>query len=391
MTISTTASRKDYTGDGIVVAFAFPYLFPTDADLDVYIYDTVSKINTLQTLTTHYTVTGENTATSGVVTMVTPPASTEELIIIRSVEQTQSSVYTDFNRLPSTSLEANLDRLTMLNQQLLEEINRKLGYDVNVEDFTGNLPEPLSNSLIGYDNTGQLENKILATTSGATFPALGLLASDGTNNFLGREIVVSGANVSISDPNGLAGDPTIQLSAMDNLISLNTTAADLVSVASGAGASLVGLEDSAGNTATITVEAAIEEIYAKIATTPKSMSLTRLNTTASGTQVVAHGFTGKIPSKFSSVSYNPTGFNSGGSGQCYTDGSTFVQACHHDQDSGAGGQHIQKDFLAQVMINAEADGQRLAVTAVDTTNVTFTWTKVGTPTAGTYEYEIGMI
>ena len=68
MTISTTESRKSYTGNGSTVAFSFPYKFLADCDLKVYVD------NVLKTLTTDYTVSGAGSDSGGTVTFVTAPA-----------------------------------------------------------------------------------------------------------------------------------------------------------------------------------------------------------------------------------------------------------------------------------------------------------------------------
>ena len=52
MTISSTNSRWAYTGDGIVVGFAYDNRIFADTDLEVYVD------GALQTLTTHYSVSG---------------------------------------------------------------------------------------------------------------------------------------------------------------------------------------------------------------------------------------------------------------------------------------------------------------------------------------------
>jgi hypothetical protein len=52
MTVSSSQSRISYTGNGATTAFSFPYEFDAGSDLKVY------KNSTLQTITTHYTVSG---------------------------------------------------------------------------------------------------------------------------------------------------------------------------------------------------------------------------------------------------------------------------------------------------------------------------------------------
>jgi len=267
MTIATTENKKNYDGDGIVTVFAFPFLFPKDTDLDVYIFDETLKTNTLQTITTDYTVTGAGLTAGGDVTMIVAPTSLEGLVIIRSIDITQGSKYEDFNRFPADTVEANLDRLTMICQQLQEQLDRSIVFDVDVTGFDNELPAPVGDTVIGYNTAGTaFENKVISVGS-FSVPASGMLASDGTNTLLGRTISEIG-NLVITNGNGLSGNPTIDSSALDTSIATNvtdialrTTIADLVSTDNGKGGSLVGFEDAAGASTATDMEAAVAELF----------------------------------------------------------------------------------------------------------------------------------
>ncbi len=81
MTISKTATRVSYSGDGASTAFGYPYRVLADADVAVYLKAT-GGADVLPTLTTHYTVTNTGTEAGITVTMVTAPASGETLTMI---------------------------------------------------------------------------------------------------------------------------------------------------------------------------------------------------------------------------------------------------------------------------------------------------------------------
>jgi len=125
MTIAKTDARKQYSGDGIVTGFSFPYRFFDDADLDVYILD-ANDVETLQALTTHYTVSNNGDETGGTVTMVAAPASGETLTILRSIAQTQGTDYAANDAFPAETHEAALDRLTLLMHEQTEIIDRSV-------------------------------------------------------------------------------------------------------------------------------------------------------------------------------------------------------------------------------------------------------------------------
>jgi hypothetical protein len=122
MSLESTESKIVYTGDGVTVAFPYPYLFYADSDLKVYLD------NVLQTITTNYTIGAEDAGdpNGGTVTMNVAPAVDAELVIDREVDETQPSDYKNYNRFPAEVIEKNLDRLTMMVQKHSEEIGRSL-------------------------------------------------------------------------------------------------------------------------------------------------------------------------------------------------------------------------------------------------------------------------
>jgi len=125
MTISTTANRKEYSGNGVTTNFSFPYYFFADADLKVYLVD-ADNVSTLQVLSTDYTVNDAGVLSGGSIDMVTAPASGETLIIIRDISATQEVDYITAEAFPAETHERALDRLTMLVQQTLDKISRTL-------------------------------------------------------------------------------------------------------------------------------------------------------------------------------------------------------------------------------------------------------------------------
>jgi hypothetical protein len=126
MTVSSELNRKEYAGDGVTTAFATsPVVFFDSADLKVYVVTTATGAATLQTITTHYTVSGGSGST-GTVTMVTAPTSAQTLVIVRDVAATQSSDFVNNDINDAEVLEDALDRLTMLAQQNATTADRAL-------------------------------------------------------------------------------------------------------------------------------------------------------------------------------------------------------------------------------------------------------------------------
>lgn len=119
--ISTETSRHSYAGDGSTTAFIVSFDFFDQTELDVWLRDSAG-VQTLQTLTTDYTVSGGSGG--GTVTMVTAPAIGETLVILRNVPKTQLTDLVSNDILPAQSLEDSLDRLIMIVQELSERLDR---------------------------------------------------------------------------------------------------------------------------------------------------------------------------------------------------------------------------------------------------------------------------
>jgi len=167
MTVSNTTSKIRYTGNGTTTAFTFPFKIFDNTDLEVYLITTATGASVLQTITTHYTVAITENADGGTVTMVTAPASTEELLIKRVLPRTQAVDLPAVSNFPEESIENALDKLTMLTAELEEAIDRTFALGETVDDsgIDTTLPTPSANKVIGWDSAGTaLENKTLTIT-----------------------------------------------------------------------------------------------------------------------------------------------------------------------------------------------------------------------------------
>jgi hypothetical protein len=131
MTFSTTTNKTSDAGNGVTTAFSFPYLFFSNDDLVVTLVVNSTGVETVQTITTHYTVAGAGVAAGGTVTMVTAPASGETLVIQRVEQFTQGLDLVENDPFPSATVEQQFDILTMLTQQLDEGLGRALTLPVS--------------------------------------------------------------------------------------------------------------------------------------------------------------------------------------------------------------------------------------------------------------------
>ena len=126
MTISSTTNRVSYAGNSSTTVFSFPYYFLADADLVVIDVLDSDGTETVKTLTTHYTVSGEGEPAGGSVTMLAAPATGHTLVIYRDVAIVQPLDLVANDPSPAESTEEAFDRLTMISQRLDERADRSL-------------------------------------------------------------------------------------------------------------------------------------------------------------------------------------------------------------------------------------------------------------------------
>ena len=157
MTVSSTTTKMSYTGNGSTSVFAYTFKIFADTEIKVWVN------GILQTLTTHYTVSGAGSSSGGNVTFETAsiPASTHPIVFGRNIARTQVTDYVENDTFPAETHEAALDKLTLIAQ----EIDNKLSADIfkfaeTVTD-AGTVEISLdsatrSSKILSFDSTGGL-------------------------------------------------------------------------------------------------------------------------------------------------------------------------------------------------------------------------------------------
>ena len=160
MTVSSTTVKNSYSGNGSNDTFVYGFKIFADTDLEVIIRSALG-VETVKTLTTHYTVTGAGSASGGNVVFESGaiPTATETVVIRREVPQTQAIDYIANDPFPAESHEEGLDRATMTIQQMQEELDRSFKVSatnsITTPEFTDNAATRASKTL-GFDSTGQV-------------------------------------------------------------------------------------------------------------------------------------------------------------------------------------------------------------------------------------------
>lgn len=158
MTISSTTIKNSYAGNGSTTAFTFSYYIISEDDLEVLIRAS-NGTETLQTITTHYTVTGVQNNSGGTVTMVTAPATGETLVIRRKTSQVQDTDYVANDPFPAETHEAALDKAMLVSQELQEQVDRSIKISrtntMTSTDFTVGATER-ANKVLAFDSSGEI-------------------------------------------------------------------------------------------------------------------------------------------------------------------------------------------------------------------------------------------
>lgn len=154
MTVATTTSRADYTGNGATTAFAVPFYFLESSHLTVLRTQISTGVTTTLALTTDYTVSGTGNPAGGTVTCLVAPTNDQRLSILRNVPFTQLTDYVPNDPFPAESHEQALDKLTMLTQQLSETASRSLALPAATAGVNAALPAPQANQALAWNGAG---------------------------------------------------------------------------------------------------------------------------------------------------------------------------------------------------------------------------------------------
>jgi hypothetical protein len=158
MTVSSTTTKNSYSGNGSTTTFAYGFKIFANTDLTV-ILRSATGVETVQTLTTHYTVSNVGVDGGGNVVFVTAPASGVTVVIRRNMALTQSTDYVANDPFPAATHEDALDRLTFISQQIQEEVNRSIKLSrtntMTSTEFTTSAADR-ANKILAFDTSGEL-------------------------------------------------------------------------------------------------------------------------------------------------------------------------------------------------------------------------------------------
>jgi hypothetical protein len=209
MTVSNTTVEQAFTCNGSTVNFTIPFVFLDTAQIKVYLKLISDGTETLQSLATHYTLTGGPPVTT--VSMVTAPSSLYQLVIKRVTDLTQVVDYINNGGFLAESHESALDRLTMQMQEV-----SNVAAKAAASPATSGLSA--SKALV-TDVNG------VATTSAVSSTELGYVSGATSNIQAQLNTKVFSANIPLSMQKFLSGSGTYNLNYQFIITSGSATAA----------------------------------------------------------------------------------------------------------------------------------------------------------------------
>jgi len=285
MTVSSTNTKNSYSGDGSTVVFAYTFKVFDDDDIQVILRNDTTGAETVQTKTTHYTVSGVGNTGGGNITFVAAPATGETVVLIRAIPLTQTTDYTPNDPFPAETHEEALDRLTFIVQDIEEEVGRSIKVSrtntITSSEFTVGATTR-ANKIFAFDSDGDLA----VTQEIGTYQ--GTDATTTTSAYAERDIIKSTTagqlnNVYICVADSVAGDlltDTDHFELLVDAVSAATSATAAASSATAAAASETAASASESAAATSESNAATSESNASTSETNAATSATNAATSA---------------------------------------------------------------------------------------------------------------
>ncbi len=152
MTVSSNVNRNSWAGDGVTTVFALgaSFIYFAASEIRVVLKVDATGVETLQTLTTDYTLSGGSGAT-GNITMLTAPAVGETLVARRVMPLIQGVDLVNNSISDAEVLEDQLDKITLGLQQLDEVDSRTIKFSEASAQSDIDFPDPEALKLLRWN------------------------------------------------------------------------------------------------------------------------------------------------------------------------------------------------------------------------------------------------
>ncbi|NNG04034.1 MAG: hypothetical protein HKM95_08025 [Inquilinus sp.] len=222
MTVTTATARVVHNGNDTTVQFAVPFRFLENSHVAVFLRGAAGA-QVAWAEGTQYSLSGAGVPAGGTLTVVTAPtdytpAAGEKLVIIRNVPNTQESDYVENDPFPAETLEDDLDKRSMIDQQQVERLDRTFTIP-EADLYAGSFELPIDTERAGRFLAFDLD--------GGPIVAAGTTASLGPVSAFGETLLDDADAATARATLGAASDAEVAKLAGDNtLIGDNTSAGD---------------------------------------------------------------------------------------------------------------------------------------------------------------------
>lgn len=153
--------RIQYTANGSLTTFTFPFVIFSTDDIDVY-------LNNIKQASTAYTVSEARHSDGGSITFASAPEDGTIITIVRNLSIERTSDFQEGGALRADTLNDELDYQIACQQQIAENLNRSMvlpPYAVN-NDLDLTLPTPSAGKAIVWNSDGtNLENSTVSVNA----------------------------------------------------------------------------------------------------------------------------------------------------------------------------------------------------------------------------------
>ena len=186
-TVDSGIARNDYTGNGTTMVYPYTFRILNANEIRISVNAIVKVLNT------DYSVSNVGAQGGGNITFVVAPPNTQPIIFSRNMQFTQTTDYIPNQAINTNTLERNLDKLTMITQQLNELIQNP-GFtpsppsgspilqtiiDAKGDLIVGTGPDAVSRLAVGVNNATIVADSTQATGIKWSIPSTVLVTDAG--------------------------------------------------------------------------------------------------------------------------------------------------------------------------------------------------------------------
>lgn len=202
MTVSSDQSRGSYVANSGPYVFVVPFYFLETSHVRV-VRRSIAGVESILTEGVDYDVSGAGDASGGSVTFKAgkEPDTGDGIVIIRNLPITQETDYVENDAFTAETHERALDKLTMINQQQTEELNRAIKLPIGYGGDAVTLKDPVAYRFLRFSSDGSAIEPVEVTSSVTEFAPV-LSSSVAEHSLLKYE----GGNWSDAAGSGLLSD-----------------------------------------------------------------------------------------------------------------------------------------------------------------------------------------